>query len=118
MGLGIAIFLGIWPCMFVDVNECNGCSDCSVLWLISHGSRLVLLSQVWCSLLPSFVFQKGPYNNHVRCERFNLIDCSPMIISPVYNGDLTSSCILYIATNVLHQVTSYVSTQAFLFTCH
>ena len=26
VGLGIAILVGMWPCMFVDVNECNVCS--------------------------------------------------------------------------------------------
>ena len=28
MGLAIAILLGMWPCMYVDVNECNVCSVC------------------------------------------------------------------------------------------
>ena len=31
MGLGIAILLGMWPCMYVDVNECNVCSICVFL---------------------------------------------------------------------------------------
>ena len=31
MGLGIAILLGMWPCMYVDVNECNVCSVCVFL---------------------------------------------------------------------------------------
>ena len=26
MGLGIAILVGMWPCTYVDVNECNVCS--------------------------------------------------------------------------------------------
>jgi len=26
VGLGIAILVGMWPCMYVDVNECNVCS--------------------------------------------------------------------------------------------
>ena len=34
-----------------------GCSDFSVLWLISDGFGLVLISQVWCSLLALY-FQK------------------------------------------------------------
>ena len=25
---GIAILVGIWPCMYVAVNECNVCSVC------------------------------------------------------------------------------------------
>ena len=28
VGLGIAILVGMWPCMYVDVNECNVCSVC------------------------------------------------------------------------------------------
>ena len=40
-----------------------GCSDFSVLWLISHGFGLVLISQVWCSLLALY-FQK----RKSRCE--------------------------------------------------
>ena len=31
MSLGIAILLGMWPCMYVDVNECNVCSVCVFL---------------------------------------------------------------------------------------
>ena len=30
-GLGIAILVGMWPCMYVDVNECNVCSVCMFL---------------------------------------------------------------------------------------
>ena len=26
VGFGIAILVGMWPCMYVDVNECNVCS--------------------------------------------------------------------------------------------
>ena len=33
MGLGIAILVGMWPCMYVDVNECNVCSLCMFLIL-------------------------------------------------------------------------------------
>ena len=31
VGLGIAILVGMWPCMYVDVNECNVCSVCMFL---------------------------------------------------------------------------------------
>ena len=31
VGLGIAILVGMWPCMYVDVNECNVCSICMFL---------------------------------------------------------------------------------------
>ena len=33
MGLGIAILVGMWPCMYVDVNVCNLCSVCMFLIL-------------------------------------------------------------------------------------
>ena len=33
MGLGIAILVGMWPHMYVDVNECNVCSICMFLIL-------------------------------------------------------------------------------------
>ena len=31
VGLGIAILVGMWPCMYVDVNECNVCFVCMFL---------------------------------------------------------------------------------------
>ena len=31
MGLGITILVGMWPCMYVDVNECNVCFVCMFL---------------------------------------------------------------------------------------
>ena len=31
--LGIAILVGMWPRMYVDVNECNVCSVCVFLFL-------------------------------------------------------------------------------------
>ena len=31
VGLGIAILVGMWPCMYADVNECNVCSVCIFL---------------------------------------------------------------------------------------
>ena len=31
VGLGIAILVGMWPCMYVDVNEWNVCSVCMFL---------------------------------------------------------------------------------------
>ena len=31
VGLGIAILVGMWPYMYVDVNECNVCSVCMFL---------------------------------------------------------------------------------------
>ena len=31
MGLGIAILVGMWPCMYVDVNKCNVCFVCMFL---------------------------------------------------------------------------------------
>ena len=33
MGLGIAILVGMWPFMYVDVNVCNLCSICMFLIL-------------------------------------------------------------------------------------
>lgn len=34
VGLGIAILVGMWPCMYVDVNECNVCAlfVCFLIW--------------------------------------------------------------------------------------
>ena len=31
VGLGITILVGMWPCMYVDVNECNVCFVCMFL---------------------------------------------------------------------------------------
>ena len=31
VGLGIVILVGMWPCMYADVNECNVCSVCIFL---------------------------------------------------------------------------------------
>ena len=31
VGLGIAILVGMWPCMYVDVNKCNVCFVCMFL---------------------------------------------------------------------------------------
>ena len=31
VGLGITILVGMWPCMYVDVNDCNVCSVCMFL---------------------------------------------------------------------------------------
>ena len=45
VGLGIAILVGMWPCMYVDVNEWNVCSVC--MFLIWTAPGLILMGLGW-----------------------------------------------------------------------
>ena len=46
VGLGIAILVGMWPCMYVDVNECNVCAlfVCFLICLLSRIAEVFALS--------------------------------------------------------------------------
>ena len=49
VGLGIAILVGMWPFMYVDVNVCNLCSICMflILDLLFRTVEVFSLSQLW-----------------------------------------------------------------------
>ena len=63
VGLGIAILVGMWPCMYVDVNECNVCSVCMFLvwdfgFTVSYCADVVKmgLQEVRLTIVNSFFF--------------------------------------------------------------